>query len=141
MQPGFSEGAIPSPDLTWFTTDQLDYGIDFSSLNSRLYGSVDYFFYKTKGFLYQPDQLQTGYVDPLGTGLPKVSTDGEHRRAGWEFQLGYRNQLGQLEYDFAFNFTAFNSLWAKDPSESLDSKKNPYKRTTQEKGYWGMLIS
>mgnify|MGYP002368592862 FL=1 len=83
MQPGFSEGAIPSPDLTWFTTDQLDYGIDFSSLNSRLYGSVDYFFYKTKGFLYQPDQLQTGYVDPLGTGLPKVSTDGEHRRAGW----------------------------------------------------------
>lgn len=138
MQPGFSEGAIPSPDLTWFTTDQLDYGIDFSSLNSRLYGSVDYFFYKTKGFLYQPDQLQTGYVDPLGTGLPKVSTDGEHRRAGWEFQLGYRNQLGQLEYDFAFNFTAFNSLWAKDPSESLDSKKNPYKRTTQEKGYWGI---
>lgn len=138
MQPGFSEGSIPSPDITWFTTKQVDIGVDFSSLNNQLYGSVDYFYYQTKGFLYQPDQLTTGYVDPLGMALPKVSTDGEHRRAGWEFQLGYRNTIGKVEYNVSANYTMFDQLWANNPHESLESKKNPYKRTTQQKGYWGV---
>lgn len=138
LQPGFSEGAIPSPDISWFTTKQVDFGVDFSSLNSQLYGSIDYFYYQTSGFLYQPDQLETGYVDPLGLALPRISTDGEHRRAGWEFQLGYRNNIGELEYDISGNFTIFDQLWARNPNESLDAKKNPYKRTTQQKGYWGV---
>ena len=52
--PGFTEGAMPSPDLTWYTTKQFDLGFDFASLNSRLYGSFDYFFYSTKGYLQTP---------------------------------------------------------------------------------------
>ena len=32
----------------------------------------------------------------------------------------------------------FDQLWANNPHESLESKKNPYKRTTQQKGYWGV---
>ncbi len=135
MYPGFNEGALPSPDLTWFTTTQIDLGVDMSSLNSRLYGSIDYFYYKTTGFLYAPSALDVGYTEPLGTGLPKVSTDGEHRRAGWEFQVGYRDQLGDFEYNIGANFTYFNQLWAINPAESLESMKNPYQRTTQQVGY------
>lgn len=136
---GFSEGALPSPDLSWFTTKQFDFGVDFSSLNDRLYGMVDYFYYQTKGFLYAPDQLNVGYTDPLGPSLPKVSTDGEHRRAGFEFQLGWRDNIGRdFQYDVSFNMTKFDQLWASDPRESLDSKKNPYKRTTQQVGYSGI---
>ena len=96
MYPVFGKGA--SPDLTWFTTDQFDAGFDFSSLNNRLYGSFDYFYYATKGFLYAPDALDVGYTDPLGVSLPKISTDGEHRRAGVEFQLGWRDDIGTAEY-------------------------------------------
>ena len=136
--PGFWEGSLPSPDLTWFTTDQFDAGFDFSSLNNRLYGSFDYFYYATKGFLYAPDALDVGYTDPLGVSLPKTSTDGEHRRAGVEFQLGWRDDIGDFHYDVAFNFTKFDELWANNPSESLENKKNPYKRTTQQRGYAGV---
>lgn len=135
MQPGFSEGAIPSPDISWFSTQQTDVGFDFSSLNSRLYGSADYFFYKTTGFLYAPDPLDVGYVDPLGISLPKMRTDGEQRREGFEFQLGWRDKIDQFTYDLTFNFTMFDELWAKNPVESLENKKNPYKRTTQQTGY------
>lgn len=136
--PTFSEGSLPSPDLTWFTTNQFDVGVDFSSLNSRLYGTVDYFYYATKGFLYAPDPLDVGYTDPLGMSLPKISTDGEQRRAGFEFQLGWRDNIGDFQYDVALNFTKFDQLWANDPSEALENKKNPYKRTTQQKGYAGV---
>ena len=136
--PGFWEGSLPSPDLTWVTTDQFDAGFEFSSLNNRLYGSFDYFYYATKGFLYAPDALDVGYTDPLGVSLPKISTDGEHRRAGVEFQLGWRDDIGDFHYDVAFNFTKFDELWANNPSESLENKKNPYKRTTQQRGYAGV---
>lgn len=138
--PTFSEGALPSPALTWFTTRQFDAGVDFSSLNNRLYGTVDYFYYSTKGFLYAPDQLVAGYTDPLGPSLPKVSTAGENRRAGFEFQLGWRDDIQDFHYDVAVNFTKFDELWASDPRESLDIKKNPYKRTVQQTGYAGVYL-
>ena len=137
MKSGFYEGGIPSPDITWFTTTQVDVGFDFSSLNSRLYGSLDYFYYQTKGFLYAPDAIDVGYTAPLGMSLPKIKTDTEHRRAGWEFQLGYRDHIGELEYDVSANFTYFDQLWASNASEGLADKKNPYKRTTQQTGYYG----
>lgn len=137
--PGFSEGNIPSPNITWFTTDQFDMGFDFSSLNNRLYGSVDYFFYRTKGFLYAPNPEDVGYTDPLGKSLPRVSTDGEHRRAGFDFTLGWRNTHGDFSYDVSMNFTKFDQLWAYNPAESISDVMNPYKRASQQRGYYGNL--
>lgn len=134
----FVEGPLPSSYVKWFTTNQFDFGIDFSSLNNRLYGMFDYFYYQTKGFLSAPDQLIVGYTNPLGMSLPKISSDGEHRRAGFELQLGWRDNINDFHYDVSFNVTKFDQLWARDPSESLDLKKNPYKRTTQELGYAGI---
>jgi len=137
--PTFSEGALVSPDITWFSTDQTDVGFDFTSLSDRLYGSFDYFYYKTKGFLYSPDALVVGYTDPLGKSLPKVKTDGEYRREGFEVQLGWRDHIGDLKYDVSFNATKFNEIWANNPAESLESKKNPYTRTTQQTNYYGVM--
>lgn len=137
--PTFSEGGIPSPDISWFTTEQVDVGIDFSSLNNRLYGTADYFFYKTHGFLYAPNQIDVGYTDPLGMSLPRVSTDGEYRRAGFDFNLGWRDSFEDFNYDVSFNVTKFDQLWAYDPSESVSNVMNPYNRTSQQKGYYGNL--
>ena len=52
--PSFSEGALISPDMTWYTTKDFNLGIDFSSLNSRLSGSLDYFAKVTTGYLATP---------------------------------------------------------------------------------------
>ncbi len=137
--PGFSEGSLPSPDLTWYTTRQTDIGFDFSSLNSRLYGSFDYFYYSTKGYLQSP--TGESYLNTaIGIGLPKVKSDSEFRRAGWEVQLGWRSNIGDLKYDISGNFTYFDQLWALNRSESESSYMNPYTRTQQQKGYYGVLL-
>ena len=47
--PGFSEGDIPSSDISWFTTDQFDMGIDFSSLK------IDYMVLSTISITRQKD--------------------------------------------------------------------------------------
>jgi len=137
--PGFTEGALASPDLTWYTTKQIDFGFDFASLNSRLYGSFDYFYYSTKGYLVAP--VGESYINTaLGVGLPRVASDSEHRRAGIEVQLGWRDQIGDLKYDIAGNFTIYNTIWALDESESESSRLNPYHRSQQVKqNFYGTL--
>ncbi len=137
--PGFSEGSLPSPDLTWYTTRQTDIGFDFSSLNSRLYGSFDYFYYSTKGYLQSP--TGESYINTsIGIGLPKVKSDSEYRREGWEIQLGWRSNIGDLKYDISANFTYFDQLWALNRSESESSYMNPYTRTQQQKGYYAAML-
>lgn len=131
----FNEGAPASTAITWFTSSQANVGFDFSSLNNRLYGSFDYFMYKTKGFIYAPEAKNAGYYAPLGTSLPKVSTNAEFRRAGYEFQLGWRNNIGDFKYDIALNYTYFNQLWNNDPSESITSQMNPRTRRVQNTDY------
>ena len=137
--PGFTEGAMPSPDLTWYTTKQFDLGFDFASLNSRLYGSFDYFYYSTKGYLVAPkgeSYLNTAF----GVGLPRIASDSEHRRAGIEVSLGWRDNIGDLKYDIAGNFTIYNTIWALDESEAESSRLNPYHRSQQVKqNYYGTL--
>ena len=136
--PGFTEGAMPSPDLTWYTTKQFDLGFDFASLNSRLYGSFDYFYYSTKGYLQTPTGV-TYLNTALGLTMPMIKSDSEHRRAGTEIQLDWRDNIGDFKYDIAANFTYFDQLWALNRSESENSYMNPYQRTQQQKGYYGLL--
>ena len=137
--PGFTEGSLASPDLTWYTTKQMDFGFDFASLNSRLYGSFDYFYYSTKGYLVAP--VGDSYINTaLGVGLPRVASDSEHRRAGIEVSLGWRDNIGDLKYDIAGNFTIYNTIWALDESEAESSRLNPYHRSQQVKqNFYGTL--
>ncbi len=133
---GFSEGALPSPDLTWYTTNQTDIGFDFASLSNRLYGSFDYFFYKTFGYLMAPTG-QSYLNQVMGISMPKVKSESEFRREGIEIQLGWRDNVGDFSYDIAANMTYFDQLWAYNQSEAESSYMNPYTRTQQQRGYYG----
>lgn len=134
--PGFSEGALVSKDITWYTTRDFNAGLDFGSLNNRLSGSVDYFRKSTKGYLTSPSAV--GYTAPLGIDLPKVKSNGEQVRQGAEFILQWKEKRGDFEYTISGNFTYFDEYWNVNPNESEVDLKNPYKRTTQAKGYWGI---
>lgn len=135
----FSEGAIPSTAIKWFTTYQTNIALDFASLGNRLYGGVDYFYTKTKGFLFAPNAIDVGYTDPLGMSLPKVSTDGEERKEGFDFHLGWRDSYNGFTYDVSMNMTKFDKLWAFQPAEGVADVMNPYRRSSQQKGYHGNM--
>lgn len=134
--PTFSEGALISDDITWYTSNSLDLGFDFNTLGERLAGSFDYFYMKTTGYLTSPSNV--GYTDPLGLSLPKVKSNGEHRRAGYEFNLSWKDHFGDFNYEVGANFTYFDQLVATAWDEDLADQKNPYKRRTQQTGYWGV---
>lgn len=138
--PGFTEGGLPSPDLTWYTTRQTDVGFDFTSLDNRLYGSFDWFYYSTKGYLMAP--TGESYLNQIiGVSLPRVKSNSEFRRQGAEVQVGWRDRAGDFKYDVSFNITWYNSLWARDRSESEASQMNPYRRSQQQRqDYYGLML-
>ncbi len=131
----FSEGALPSPDLSWYTQHDFNIGLDFAAFNSALSGSVDYFYKSTKGYLASPSNV--GYTSPLGLSLPQVKSDGESRRRGVDFTLQYNGHVGEVTYNVGGNFTIYDERWNINPYESETTLKNPYKRTTQVGAYLG----
>lgn len=133
---GFSEGPLVSPDLTWYSQKSRNIGFDFTTLNSKLSGSFDYFYLTTSGML--ASLSSSSYTDPLGINLPASKSNGKHRRAGFEFSLSYKNQIGDLKYEIGGNLTRFDQLWENNPYEDEATLKNPYTRTTQQTGYYGI---
>lgn len=132
---GFSEGPLVSNDLSWYTKDVLDIGVDLTTLANRLSASFDYFYYRTKGYLVSPGDR---YTTPLGKDLPQIKSQSTHRRAGYEMNLRWKDQAGDFHYEVGFNMTYYNELWEKKQDESLSDLMNPNKRVTHTKNYYGV---
>lgn len=135
--PTFSEGALPSPDISWYTQRDFNIGFDFGLFNNAFSGSVDYFYKSTKGYLASPSNV--GYTAPLGLALPTVKSDGELRRRGLDFTLQYSGRVGDFTYQVGGNFTYFDTRWNINPNEAETSLKNPYQRGTQVADYYGLM--
>ncbi|AWW32868.1 SusC/RagA family TonB-linked outer membrane protein [Echinicola strongylocentroti] len=132
---GYSEGELVNPlELTWYTRRSLNYGLDFSSLGGRLSGTLEYFYYRTTGFLVSPEDI---YALPLGKDLPQIKSNSAQRRAGFELSLNYRGQAGPLSYEVGGNYSYFNQLWEQLDTENEAQLKNPYIRETHRTDYWG----
>lgn len=136
LQPGFSEGALVSPELlSWYTVNSLNYGLDMAFLNNRLTGTFDYFYYVTKGGLMSPADR---YTTPLGMSLPQIKSNSEQRREGVELNMRWKDATARkLTYEVGFNMTYFNNLWKVKADEDMNSLMNPYKRQTNQTDYYG----
>lgn len=78
---GFGPGTLPSPDLRWETSRQLNTGIDFGLFNNRLTGSLEY--YRTK-----TDDLLLSQSLPPTTGYSNIMTNiGSTRNTGFEVTM------------------------------------------------------
>ncbi len=102
---------LPNPDLTWETSEQLDFGIDVALFNNRLTFTADYFDKKTKDLL--TPGVAPGFV---GAALPFVN-GGDVQNKGWEFELGYRNDAAKaFQYEISGNITTIkNKVTYLDP--------------------------
>lgn len=74
--------AVGNEDLTWEKTSSLDFGIDFSILNSRIYGNIDFYSTQTHDLLY----AQT--LPPSSVYSKVLSNIGKTKGHGLEIQIG-----------------------------------------------------
>ncbi len=82
---GVAAARLPNPDLKWETTKEINLGLDFSLMNNRISGSIDYFNRNTV------DQLFNKPL-PSVVGFTTVRTNiGEVQNKGVDFSLRTRN--------------------------------------------------
>ena len=106
---------VPNPDLTWETSEQLDFGFDARFLNSRLGVNFDWYKKTTK------DWLITGpHIAIMGTN-PAYINGGDVENTGFELALTWNDRIGK---DFSYNVGV-----------NLATNKNKITRIANEKGY------
>lgn len=93
---GFATGAaqvqLPNAEIGWEKSSQWDIGLDFSLFNSRLSGTVDYYYRKVT------DMLQTFPVPEfVALGAPTINA-GDMRNRGWELSLSWNDRIGDFSY-------------------------------------------
>ncbi|UXX81280.1 TonB-dependent receptor [Reichenbachiella carrageenanivorans] len=112
---GAAVSALGNADLTWETSSQIDFGVDFGFLNDDLTLTVDYFDIKTKDMILNPPLPATGSV-----ATPPYLNVGEMQNKGLEFAIGYGNfsSSSDFTYDLAFNLSTYkNEITAINAAE------------------------
>ncbi|MDB5249925.1 MAG: SusC/RagA family TonB-linked outer membrane protein [Segetibacter sp.] len=69
-QQSISQSNFGNPDLKWETSTTTNAGIDFSILNNRVFGSVDYFYKKTTDVLFEQNIAQPAPSGKIWINLP-----------------------------------------------------------------------
>ncbi len=85
---------VPNPDLTWETSEQLDFGFDARFLNSRLGLNFDWYKKTTKDWLIGGNLLAI-----YGTN-PAAINGGDVKNTGIEIALTWNDRIGK---DFSYN--------------------------------------
>ncbi|MEQ9287756.1 MAG: SusC/RagA family TonB-linked outer membrane protein [Cyclobacteriaceae bacterium] len=98
---GFASAETPNPNITWETANMSNLGLNFTMFDYKLSADVNYFYQKREGILIQRDASIPDYV---GLTLPDENL-GKVDNYGWEFQLGWNDQIGDLTYNLGFNYT------------------------------------
>tara|TARA_B100001564_G_scaffold341393_1_gene336006 strand:- start:85092 stop:88316 length:3225 start_codon:yes stop_codon:yes gene_type:complete len=100
---------IANPDLTWETTEQVNFGIDFSVLDDRISGTIDFYDKKTKDLLQNiPIPTSSGYSNIL-------INKGDISNKGIELAMNF-DLISNDDFEFsfggniAFNQTKLESL-------------------------------
>ncbi|MGV3530542.1 MAG: SusC/RagA family TonB-linked outer membrane protein, partial [Flavisolibacter sp.] len=105
---GAAPTALPNPELTWETSEQLDFGADFSFFRNRLSFSADYYKKTTIGLLTPGAPATPGFV---GNTL-NVINSGEIQNKGWEFELTLRDRnvnTGGFTYEISGNLSTLTN--------------------------------
>jgi TonB-linked SusC/RagA family outer membrane protein len=97
--PGSEINTLPNDKLVWERSEQTDFGVDLKFFNSSLSVSADYFNKLTKDLIING----TGPLS-VGQDLPRIN-GGTVSNKGFEIELGYRGEVGELGYAVNMNMS------------------------------------
>ncbi|WP_297094203.1 TonB-dependent receptor [uncultured Draconibacterium sp.] len=88
---------LPNPDITWETSEQLDFGFDAHFLDSRLNLTFDWYKKTTKDWLVVAPTLAI-----YGTSAPYIN-GGDVENTGYEVSLGWNDRINS-DFSYGVNF-------------------------------------
>ncbi|MFA6087729.1 SusC/RagA family TonB-linked outer membrane protein [Mucilaginibacter sp.] len=120
-----ADKGLVTTNISWLKSKITDIGMDFTLLNNKLSGTVDYFYRKRSGLLDRKSDvvlpLEVGYLLPL----ENLRSDAQY---GAEFSLSYNSKIGDVSYNVGgnFSYSRQKNLESYKPlfNNSLDQYRN-----------------
>lgn len=104
---GYSLSTIGTPDLTWETTEQTNFGLDLAFLKNTLSLSVDYYIKNTRHMLLQvPFPYYAGY--PFGAA--PYTNAGSVQNKGIEMVIRWNGKRGNFSYGAEINGSSYKNV-------------------------------
>lgn len=102
--PAYGPGRNANPDLKWETKREFNIGLDFSIIDNKLYGSLDYYRRKTTDLLYYATVPQ-----PPNFARNTWINVGDLRSNGFEAAISYNAiSKGEFRWTTSANYSTFN---------------------------------
>ncbi|HLU93780.1 MAG TPA: TonB-dependent receptor [Membranihabitans sp.] len=103
LEPGVVLTRLVDKTLRWETTSITDIGLDGNIKNGLLYFAIDWYDKFTDDILYSiPVPASVGLSAPTING-------GQMKNTGWDFEIGHRNNFGEVNYDIGLNFSTYKN--------------------------------
>ncbi|RYF45147.1 MAG: SusC/RagA family TonB-linked outer membrane protein, partial [Chitinophagaceae bacterium] len=101
VQRSLQERVVPNPNFSWEVANNLNVGLEGSALNNRLTFEFEWFYNKRDKILVQ-NTAQTPASSGITPLLPPVAL-GKLDNKGWEFKVGFADQIGDIRYSVSVN--------------------------------------
>ncbi|MFC0515581.1 SusC/RagA family TonB-linked outer membrane protein [Mucilaginibacter angelicae] len=126
-----TDKGVVTTNISWLKSKITDVGADFSLFNSKLSGTVDYFYRKRTGLIGTKNDV----ILPIevGYGLPQENTSSDSQQ-GAEISLAYNSTIGKVNFNVGGNFSysrqknlqSYNPLFYNSWDQYRNSTENRY---------------
>ena len=121
---GYRATQSQNNDLKWETTEQYNFGLDFTLFGNSVYGSVDAYIKNVKDMLINP-----AYLGSMGEGGASWLNGPSLRNWGMEFALGYRHTT---EYGLKYNINGNLDFFRQRVTYLPETTTGSYVHTAKE---------
>ncbi|PUZ27790.1 TonB-linked outer membrane protein, SusC/RagA family [Chitinophaga costaii] len=134
---GARNTGVPITRLSWFTSKILDLGADFSLLNDKLSGTIDYFNRKRTGL--RGAKYDVLVPSELGYSLPDENVSSDQVRGG-EVALSFRDTKNGFTYSIGGNFSYARQKFLDSYKPKFGSSLDHYFSSGEQRNsnlFWG----
>ncbi len=131
---------LPVTNITWFTSNMFNIGLDFSLWDNKFTGSIEYFNRKRKGLLAKKYDLLL--PSEIGYQLPEENLNSDEVFGG-DIELSYNGDLGNLHYEIFGNVNYARKKMLHNYKPRYGNSWDKYRNATEERLkdiFWGYEV-
>lgn len=125
LMTGVSPTSIPNPNLTWYTADTYNLGLDWNLWNQKFGGTVEIFKRERRGLLATSSIVLPGTV---GASMPQENIESD-MTYGYEIELSHRNRVGDFNYWLSTQVSATKNRWVYHLDSAAGNSMENWRRT------------
>lgn len=130
----------PVTNITWFTSKITDIGVDYSLLNGKISGAVDYFYRKRTGL--KGNKWDVVVPAELGYNLPQENVNSDAVLGG-DGNVEYHGKSGGFDYTIGANFGYARVKNLETYKPRFSSEYDKYFNSSEDRWagtYWGYNV-